>query len=239
MNRNAIKIIAAITMTLDHIGVAIFAPTMFETSYPLDYTILRVIGRIAFVLFAYMIAEGFLKTSNLKRYFLRLFVYAAGIELFIIGYSIVVGDYSNVMKMNVIWPLVFGLGALWLMKSQNIFIRLLSIPIVFLAEFINTPYGAYGVLIIMVFALYRNKLTQFLFVVGINLLFIQWPLYDLSNLEGLARYNDFMVIQWFSLLAFVFIFFYNGEKGKLNTKWFFYIFYPLHLGLIYLVSYLI
>lgn len=239
MNRNVIKFIAAFTMTLDHIGVYFFAPTETESFYSLDYIILRVIGRVAFILFAYMIAEGFIKTSNLKNYFLRLFVFAVGIEVFIIGYSIVVKDYSNIMHINVIWPLVFGLGALSLLKSDKIWIRLLSIPIVFLAEYINTPYGAYGVLIIMIFALYRNKLTQFLFVVGINLLFIQWPIYDLSHLYGYARYQDFMVIQWFSLLAFIFIYFYNGKKGRLNTKWFFYIFYPMHLGLIYLVSYLI
>lgn len=239
MNRNVIKFIAAFTMTLDHIGVYFFAPTVAESFYSLDYIILRIIGRIAFVLFAYMVAEGFWKTSNLKSYFLRLFVFAAGIELFILGYSIIINDYSNVLHANVIWPLVFGLGALWLMKSQKLWIRLLAVPIIFLAEFINTPYGAYGVLIIMAFASYRNKLTQFLFVVGINLLFIQWPLYDVSNLVGYARYQDFMVIQWFSLLAFIFIFLYNGKKGKWNTKWFFYIFYPLHLVLIYLISFLI
>lgn len=234
MNRNHIKFIAAFTMTLDHIGVIMFS---LENS-PIIYTVLRVLGRIAFVLFAYMLVEGFFKTKNLKNYFLRLLVFAAGVEFFILMYGVVSKDYSGVMNINVLWPLVFGLGSLMLLKSEKIYIRLLIVPIILLAEFIDISYGAYGILLILVFAFYKNPITQVLFLLGLNLLFIDFPLYQLLNLSGFARYQGSW-IQWFSMLGFIFIFLYNGQKGKLNTKWFFYIFYPLHLGIIYGIYYLI
>ncbi|MCK4551684.1 MAG: hypothetical protein KAU02_02115 [Tenericutes bacterium] len=239
MNRNHIKFIAAFAMALDHIAVILFSPENFDFGVPLGYTILRIIGRIAFVLFAYMLVEGFFKTSNLKNYFFRLLIFAGVVEIFIIIIGIVSKDYSYIMKINVIWPLVFGLGSLMLLRSEKIYFRLLVIPIVFLAEFINISYGAYGVLLIMIFALYRNPITQVLFLLGMNLLFIDFPLYQLVDLSGFARYQGFMAIQWFSMLGFIFIFLYNGKKGKVNTKWFFYIFYPVHLGIIYGIYYLI
>ncbi|XMB72139.1 TraX family protein [Mycoplasmatota bacterium WC30] len=229
MNRNTFKIIAAITMTFDHIGLVFLDPNS------ISFYIFRGIGRIAFVLFAYMIVEGFFKTSNLKRYFLRIFAYASIIEIFIIGYYFV-SNNNYILEINVIWPLVFGLGALVLLKNNIIWIRLLSVGVVFLAEFIHIPYGAYGVLIIVILALYKNPLTQLLFLIGINLVFIDFPL---LNYLGLAEYAKYGWIQWLSVLAFGFIYIYNGKKGKLNTKWFFYIFYPLHLGIIYLIYYLI
>ncbi len=232
MNRNAIKIIAAITMVSDHIGLLLIDPTSVL------YYVLRLIGRIAFVLFAYMIAEGYFKTKDLKKYFLRLFAFALAVEIFLIGYYFVTDINYTVLgdSANVIWPLVFGLAALALIGSNRIIIRFTSILLVFLAEFIGFPYGAYGVLTIMIFGLYTNKLTQFLFFAGINLLFINVPLLTYLDLGQYAKYDWF---QWFSLFAFIFIYFYNGKRGKLNTKWFFYIFYPLHLGIIYLIGYLL
>lgn len=232
MNRNTIKFIAAFTMVLDHVAVILLQP------YTVTWFILRSIGRIAFVLFAYMIAEGFFKTRNLKMYFLRLFAFAAVIELFIIGYYFVT-DINYILTTNVIWPLVFGLGGLMLLKHHSIWVRLLVVPLVFLAEFSGIPYGAYGTLMILIFGLYPNKLTQFIFVVGLNLVFIEVPFLQAAGLGQYARYQGSMWFQWFSLVAFIFVFLYNHQKGKWNTKWFFYIFYPLHLGLIYLIDFLL
>ncbi|MBI9009363.1 MAG: hypothetical protein JEZ05_04965 [Tenericutes bacterium] len=231
MNRNVIKFIAAFSMFLDHFAVAIL-----DVNSTI-YLVFRILGRIAFVLFAYMIAEGFFKTSNLKKYFLRLLAFAVAIELFIIGYFFVSGvDY--ILHFNVIWPLVFGLLGLIILKQKKIWFRLLVIPLVFLAEYINTPYGAYGVLMIMIFALYQNNVTKLLFLIALNFLFIEVPLLSYLNLGHLARYESDMWWQWCSLVPMIFIFLYNGKLGKLNTKWFFYIFYPLHLVVIYLIQFI-
>ncbi|OQX93341.1 MAG: hypothetical protein B6I17_02965 [Tenericutes bacterium 4572_104] len=236
MNQNGIKFVAAIAMTFDHVGEFIFKGTNDTL-----YLIFKSIGRIAYVLFAYMIVEGFNHTSNLKSYFLRLFSFALIIELGLGIISIISGENYTIfgMSQNVIWPLVFGLGGLILLNNKLFIIRLSSILIVALALILNIQYGAYGVLIILIFGLYPNKLTQFLFLVGLNLLFIDVPLLQYLGKSDMARYTGDGWIQWFSLLSFIFIGMYNGLKGKLNTKWFFYIFYPTHLGIIFLISILL
>ena len=233
MNRNIIKYIAAFTMFLDHFALQFFIADS------LIYIIFRSLGRIAYVLFAYMIAEGFFKTSNLKNYYLRILGFAVIIEISIALIYFITG-MNFLIHANVIWPLVIGLTCLVLLKAKKTWLRVLMLlPILgllLLAEYLNTPYGAYGPLMIMFFALYQNKITQFLFVTALNLIFIEVPLLSYLGEGDLARYPSDMWWQWFSLLGFIFIFLYNGKKGKLNTKWFFYIFYPLHLGLIYLLD---
>jgi len=235
LNRNAIKFVAAFAMVLDHIAV-----------YLLDqnsvlFLIFRSVGRIAFVLFAYMIAEGFWHTKNLKSYFLRLFVFALGIEIILVGYWLIGGENYSLLSAypgNVIWPLVFGLGGLWLLNSQNMWIRLSSILVVIASIALNIPYAGYGVLMILFFGLYQNVVTQFLFVVALNLLFIAVPFMNYIGMEEYARYPATMWWQWFSLVAFLFIALYNHKKGKWNTKWFFYIFYPAHILLIFIIGFL-
>lgn len=231
MNRNVIKFIAAFSMFIDHFAVAIL-----DVDSTL-YLLFRILGRIAFVLFAFMIAEGFFKTSNLKKYFLRLLAFAVGIELFIVGYYFI-SNVNYMVHANVVWPLVLGLLGLIILKQKSFWIRLLVIPLVFFAEFINTAYGAYGVLMIMIFALYQNNVTRLLFVIALNFLFIEAPLLSYLGLEQFARYDSSYWFQWFSIIPMIFIFLYNGKKGKLNTKWFFYIFYPLHLVIIYAIQYI-
>ena len=223
-------------MILDHIGAIMIDPV---NNY-LIYMILRSLGRIAFILFAYSLVEGFYKTSNLKKYFFRLLFYAMSIEAFIIGRAFLVDDFSLVMKVNVIWPLVFGMLALILLSNKKIYLKLLAMGLVLLAGIINIPYGGYGVLIIIIFGLYQNPVKQFLYIFGLNLLYIEWPIYSILKISQISpRYLGDMSIQWFSLIAFVFIFLYNGKKGKKNIKLFFYIFYPVHLIIIYLINYLI
>jgi len=233
MNQNSIKFIAAIAMTFDHVGEFIFK----DTNHTL-YLIFKSIGRIAFVLFAYMIVEGFHHTHDLKKYFLRLFLFAVVIELGLLVYYGISGVNYTLLgsSQNAIWPLVFGLAGLILLSQKSIWIRLLVIAPVALGLFLNTQYGAYGVLMILIFGIYQNKLTQLLFLVGLNLLFIDVPLLQYIGRSDLARYTGEGWTQWFSLVSFVFIFLYNNQKGKWKTKWFFYIFYPTHIGIILLIS---
>ncbi len=236
MNQNSVKFIAALAMTFDHIGEFIF-----KGNNDMLYLVFKSIGRIAYVLFAYMIVEGFNHTSNLKRYFLRLLSFALIIELGLGIISLILKENYTIfgISQNVIWPLVFGLGGLILLNNKLLAVRLTSVLVVGLALLLNIQYGAYGVLIILIFGIYQNKLTQFLFLVGLNLLFIDVPLLQYLGKSDMARYTGEGWIQWFSLFSFIFIGFYNGKKGKWNTKCFFYIFYPVHLGIIFLISILL
>ena len=229
MNRLYIKLIAALTMVIDHVGL------IFLDSYTTTYTIFRMIGRISFVLFAFMIAEGFRNTKNLKKYLLRLGLAAVVLEVFIIIYYFLT-DHNLIIHFNILWTLFVGLLTLTLFHHKNKYLSLLTIPLIIGSEMIGLSYGAYGVLMIAFFGLYENKVTNMLHLIFLNLLFIDQPLLSFMNLEGFAK---FPVLQWFSMAAIIFIFLYNGKSGKYKFRWFFYLFYPGHLIVLYLIDYLI
>ncbi|MBN2696553.1 MAG: hypothetical protein JXR38_03325 [Bacilli bacterium] len=225
MNSRVLKVFAIVTMTLDHIGLYLLDS---GTSW---YFIMRAIGRIAFPLFAFFIAEGFLHTHNIRNYFLRILGYAVIIELGVLGYFLATG-VSYLFEANVFWPLAVGLLSLILLKSGKWYWRLLVIGLIIGIEFLQVPYGAYGVLLIIVFGTYRQFPLQVIFFLFINLIFNNFPFWTLLNQEEYAKYPW---VQWFSMLSMFLIYFYNGKLGK-GSKWFFYIYYPVHLLVIFLIS---
>lgn len=228
MNAKTLKIIAACSMTIDHIGLYLVP------AHSWIYLVLRIIGRLAYPLFAFFIVQGFRHTHNRKRYLVRLLVYAIIIEGLIAIYGIIDGEL-HFLEMNVIWPLVLGLWALWILDHKQWFIQLWVIPIVFLAEYARIPYGAYGVLLIVMFCVFSRFGLQTLMFIFLNILFIDFPFYSLTGLEYFAKYPW---MQWGSMIAMVPIFFYNHLRGK-GSRWGFYVYYPLHLAVIFIVSHII
>lgn len=229
MNRFIFKIIAALTMVIDHIGV------IFLESDTLLYWILRSVGRISFVLFAYMIAEGFHKTKDINKYLMRLGLSALVLEVFIVLYYFLSGD-NLILSFNILWTLFFGLLSLYLFFHKNPYLKILIVLIVLGSEIIGFSYGAYGVLMIAFFGIYQNKVTNLLHLLFLNLLFIDQPLLAFMNYQEFAK---FPVVQWFSLVAILFIFLYNAKPGRYQLKWFFYVFYPGHLLVLYLIKLII
>ncbi len=228
MNAKTLKIIAVCSMTIDHIGLYLIP------AHSWLYLVMRIIGRMAYPLFAFFIAQGFMHTHNRMHYFLRLLVYALIIEGLIAFYGIIDGAF-HFLEMNVIWPLVFGLFALCMLDQKQWFIRLLVIPLVFLAEYAYIPYGAYGVLLIVIFGVFSRFGMQTMMFVVLNILFIDFPFYTLTHLEDFAKYPW---MQWGSMFAMVPIFFYNHLRGK-GSRWAFYVYYPLHLAVIFIISHII
>lgn len=228
MNAKALKIIAVITMTIDHVGLYLLA---YDSP---GYIACRIIGRIAFPLFAFMIAEGFYHTRNVNKYFCRLLGYCLAIELGFLGFYLVSGD-NYLLEMNVIWPLLLGLASLMLLSRPQWYLKLLVIVILIGSELLNLAYGAYGIGLIIVFGIYRNFRVQALMLILLNLFFLDWPLLEPMGLGELAKYGW---LQWFSVVALLPRYFYNGQPGKLS-KWFFYVYYPAHLGVIYILSLII
>ena len=208
-----LKILAIITMTIDHIGAII---------YP-NIDAFRIIGRISFPIFCFLLVEGFKHTHNRFRYFIRLLLFA------IITQPIY--DYSfNNHELNILFT--FSLSFLLLSSIEFIkkiinkynkgienylykTISYLLIYIIFLilSIILNVDYQALGVSLVLIFYLSPNILLSLLLylIIAITL--------DVNN------------IQLYSLIAFIFIYFYNGKKGK-NIKYFFYLYYPLHLLLL-------
>ncbi len=211
MSMFILKLIAIITMTIDHIGVMIFPQILG----------FRIIGRLAFVLFAFLIVNGYKYTKNRQMYLVRLIVMA---------FISQIPDMIGVVHYpgNIFFTLSIGLGSIMLLDKQKISSYLAYILLITIACFIEIDYGLYGVLTINAFYFidkYKlNPLVQIIIFIGLN--------YYGSNVQ------NFMYIQYYSMFSLVFIWLYNGKLGynnKLLSK-VFYWYYPVHIGVIYLVS---
>lgn len=239
---NQLKLIAIVAMLIDHIassivwqvyldativdGVYMMGDLVPERAKQLHliYTIMRIIGRLTFPIFAFMLVEGFLHTNNLKRYMKRLLIFAIISE---IPYDIA-SSYSlvSLSGQNVIWTFLIGIISLYFIKKfENHEKRgALTIATILLGELatftIQSSYYLGGILLISILYIFRNK-----------------PIYKTIGVIGVFTFMSliFMPVQIFALVAFVFLKFYNGRLGKGN-KYLFYVFYPAHLLILGIIS---
>lgn len=216
-----LKIIAYVTMLIDHIGAIILVHLMSNFgnyNLPIEYnglfdiyTLLRTIGRISFPIFAFGIVEGFVHTSNIKRYLIRLLAFALVSE---IPFDLALrGTLIDFTYQNVIWTFLIGILALYFgEKSNNKILTFLFVLIgMFLGDFLNTDYGAYGVLLMFSFY-YLKDLPIKYFIWGI-ILYYSTP---------------------YALMSLVPLFLYNGKKGMKSGRWL-YGFYPIHFLILYII----
>ena len=217
MSAFVLKIVAVITMFTDHIGYVIFD----------KFSFLNCIGRIAFPIFAFQISEGYIHTNNLKKYFLRLFVFALVSQIpFIIFYNNLV---SNEFKLNIFFTLLLGLTSIYIYdKIKYKSLGILSVILIgLIARFSHCDYGSYGVLIIFMFYLFKNNfmLSSTSFIIATT---IKYLIPIIKN----GFHYEYIYLLIGTLSSIIFISLYNGKKGK-DTKYFLYLFYPIHLLLIY------
>lgn len=227
-----LKVIAIITMLIDHVGNAYFKQA----------TIMNLIGRFAFPIFAFQISEGYVHTKNLKKYFLRLFLFALISQIpFMLFNSL----FTNNFKLNIFCTLLVGLLSIFiydkisncnfqLSKNKNVNLKLkqcFSILIIIflsiLAEVCHFDYGFFGIAIIFLFYLFRSN--KFEMVISfITVCIIKYAI-DII----LYGYNIFYILFClFTILPIVFICIYNGKQGK-KVKYLLYLFYPAHLLILY------
>ena len=157
----AIKIIASVTMVIDHIGAIFFNPL----PDPVQSLILRGIGRIAFILYAFCLAEGFYHTHNRKKYALRLLAAAILVEP-VFNTVCVSGMEKIYQSQNVIFTFFIAFCTMWIVEkikhSERIKAKVaLIIPSVIMgllmAEVIRSEYGCMGVGLVLVFYFLREK----------------------------------------------------------------------------------
>ncbi len=212
-----LKLIAIITMTIDHIGV------VFGTPF---YNLLRAVGRLSFPIFAFLITEGYVHTKSFSKYFLRLLVLAVISE--VIYDYVFFGSFVYRGANNIFFTLALGLLTLFLLdKSKGLINRyfkdkvdlFIILPITYLliivimglmGEFLNFSYGMLGILVISFFYLFKDNFPLAVISVTLSTLILG---------EG---------IQYFSLFSLILIYFYNKKLGK-KSKLFFYLYYPLHI----------
>ena len=225
-SNSTLKIIAVVTMFLDHIGAILLEPYIIkyptsEWIFVID-SILRFIGRIAFPIFIFLLLEGFEHTRSRKKYGLQLFIFALISEIpFDLALS---GQWSSFEYQNVLFTLLLGYLSIWCyefyskkqtfaenIQNKNVAIRIfckkwIGIGSCILLGFLGqTDYGAFGVCAI--FLLYKIKKEKRSLIFWGTILFL-W--------EVTAP------------IAFVLTGQYNGRRG-MQLKYIFYWFYPLHL----------
>lgn len=216
---NQLKIIALIAMTLDHIGKMLLP----------GFIILQIIGRLAFPIFAYMIAEGCRYTKNRKKYFLTMLVAAIISQFF---YMLVMKNLNQCILVSFLLAIltIYTLDEYLKSKKTQYLIGFAGMvilnfiltdiaPIILKKSGFSIDYGFFGVMLPVFVYLGKTKNQKLLGA--------------LIALIGISLINGRM--QWFSLSSIVLLYLYNGERGNRNLKYLFYIYYPLHIGAIYFV----
>jgi len=211
--RELLKWIAIATMTVDHVGAILFP----------NFEVLRFIGRFAFPLFAYLLVLGVETTRNIRNYFLRLFIFALISQVpFFLAL-----DNEPFDLLNIFFTLACGLLFLHFFRKNSVF----ALVPLFVSLFLPFDYGAYGIAVIgCMYMLRANTKFGVAALVIINTLF-------------LVPWNA----QFLSIAAIPLIVLHN--RGSLNLtegtpkklaipiwrKYFFYVYYPLHLTLLYII----
>lgn len=218
LSGNALKIIAMLSMLIDHIGFYLFPKLMF----------LRAVGRIAFPIFAFMIAEGCAYTKNRVRYLGLIAMLGAVCQA-----AAIVASHSLYMNILITFSLaivtIYAIDTLrgkW--QPLPCTAAILALVAVALITFVLPrvikgfllDYGEFGVLIPAL--LYYVKGTRRK-ALGLAIVLA-------------ARAIITMPIQWFSLLAIPLLFFYNGKRGRAKLKYLFYVFYPTHQAILWLIA---
>lgn len=222
---STLKIIAIITMLIDHTAavIVLFGPWMSNPELAKSakniYYIMRYIGRIAFPIFCFLLVEGFIHTSNIKNYAKRLFIFSLISE---IPFDLAIYKRVGFEHQNVFFTLFIGLMVIWGIKyigekyegsSKRKLYEILTVLIgVFIAEILKTDYSGFGVFFIVIMYYFHNNIM-------------------LRNIIGA------IAISWelTAPIAFIPITFYNGKRG-LSLKYVFYLFYPVHLFVLYLIA---
>lgn len=204
MNVFILKLIALTTMIIDHYG-AIFQSNLM---------IFRIIGRLAFPIYCFLLVEGYFHTSDVKKYGKRLIIFALISE---IPFDLAFYNKIGFVHQNIFFTLFIGLVAIHLLENKEFNKSIIIISACILAIILSVDYNAMGIIYILAFYYSRNydrlkKLKN----VGVVMLVVNF----ISS-----------IVQQFSLLALPIIYSYNGQLGPKNKilQICFYAAYPLHL----------
>ena len=222
LNNNQLKLIALLTMTVDHIGLLLLP----------QYTILRIIGRISFPIYAYLIAEGCTHTRSMGRYLglmagLAILCRVCFVALEIVYQCILV---TFTLSILLIWLLKLALNrkraGFWILFALAVglvFFITQILPGLWEDSGFGVDYDFWGVMLpVLIYA--ADTRVKKLCITGVVLSLMA---------------SQMWVGQWYALLAVPLLALYDGTRGKGNFKYLFYGFYPLHLIVLWTLSFLL
>lgn len=222
-NQSHLRIIAMISMVLDHTYKYIIYPSGIVNDLPLFQRFFEISGRLAFPLFSFFLVEGFLHTSDVNKYLKRLVIWAFITEIPM--NVLMTGQIFYVSRQSILFTFVIALLMLKGIKQieevgekqevQKHFWLLMELLVVlfsgFMAEILMTDYGAVVVFLVYFYYAFRDRL---------------WVV-------ALLAYFIFSAYNIWGIISIVMIQFYNDERGK-QYPLFNYGFYPGHMIMIYL-----
>ena len=246
-----LKLIAVAAMLIDHIAV-VFTPELSAVS-PWLYTACRMIGRLAFPIFALGIAEGAVHTKAPKKYLARVFLFGIAAQL---PFSLMAGlhDPSITLtvfgrtvalstELSVMATLFLGLAVCLSLREKKPFGAALALIAAYAAELtIGMDYGLMGVLFIAALYLAREKKwMRFIVMTAFPVLFYFEPVVGMfSQLFASGTLTLTHGVLYFLCMAFagVLVLFYNGSQGRRQGLGG-YVFYPVHMLLLWLARFLL
>ncbi len=233
LDANMLRGLACVLMLCDHMWATIVPGNMWMTW----------LGRLAFPIFAFQIAEGFLHTSDFRKYAMRLFLFGILSE---VPFDLLYGStVFYPFHQNVMFTLLLGLLAIKALDSakenptaKSVIVGIIAAGLCILGGGVFlTDYGAMGVATVIMFYLCRSFrfswALQLVFMVLFNMVFFAGEYIPLT----LAGHTFELQTQGFAVLALIPIHLYNGRKGVSGKalQYGFYAFYPVHMLVLYLL----
>lgn len=235
---STLKWIAIFTMLIDHIGAVVLGRLLSQDNgYMLSggawdsstlaviYSVLRTVGRLAFPIFCFLLVEGFHYTHDKKKYAIRLGVFALVSEIpFDLAFN---NHFLEFSSQNVFFTLFIGLLTMicyekieenqkWGYTLKMLLCTGCVGAGMGIAYLIRCDYSFYGVFCIMMLYLFQRKKIY-------------------QTIAGMVTFSvSLFPSEIPAVFAFLLIWFYNGRRGK-QMKYFFYLFYPIHLLILYLI----
>ena len=231
LNSNHLKLIAITAMTIDHITWLSF-PGLQTTWYVF---LLHIIGRLTAPIMWFFIVEGYNHTRNIKKYLTRLFIFAF-ISHFAyciaFGISFIPNSIFNVT--SVIWSLAWSVVLLYILDNEKInkYLKILLFILIFLITF-PSDWSCIPVFAIIFMNKYKDNFKK-------KMLYMMIGTFMYSIVYFVFIDKVYGILQLFTCISIPVLYLYNGQRGKLNLKYLFYIYYPLHLfiiGIIRLIIY--
>lgn len=226
LNGFHLKLIAICTMLIDHMGYTLFPGVMW----------LRCVGRVAFPIFCFLIAEGCVYTHDRKKYAARLLVFALLSE---IPYNLMnSGMIWDPYDQNVLWTLLTGALVCWLIDwalkkctpLSFVLTGAVMLAAYWLLEIGNTDYGGWGMLLVAAFYCVRRAPSGA--VVKMIAQAFGLAFFSLGVMGG------YLSIELWSLVSLAPIWLYNGQRGFSHkaVQYGFYAFYPVHILILSLIA---
>ncbi len=244
LDRDMLKYLAIIPMTIGHFCAYLNGETLYSDMPVIEFLLIQ-FSLFAPPIFFFFIAEGFRYTRSRKKYALRLLLFAVITQIpFVLANEGTLLTWAFFSPLNIIFTLFIGLIAIMVSQSElKTPLKILFIVLLDAATLIlSSEWMVFGVLMMLVFYKLNDK-PQKRFVAFISVLLAMQMVNAAFGFCGWGWTIAMFLAQTASCLAAYFVIdrCYNGEKGKhpIFAKWFFYIFYPSHLLIIFLAKYLL